>query len=95
MPMDGLTIGAVVYELNNLLEGARVDRINQPEEDEIYLFLRNNGENHKLLLCSNASFARLNVTSTSKPNPPTPSNFCMLLRKYLVGSKIASFRQRA
>ncbi len=93
MPMDGLTIGAVVYELNTLLEGARIDRINQPEEDEIYLFLRNNGENYKLLLCSNASFARLNITSSSKPNPPTPSNFCMLLRKHLVGSRLASLRQ--
>lgn len=93
MPMDGLTIGAVVYELNNLLEGARVDRINQPEDDEIYFFLRNNGENYKLLLCSNASFARLNITNNSKPNPPVPSNFCMLLRKHLIGGRIASFRQ--
>ena len=79
MPMDGLTIGSVVYELNNKLEGARVDRINQPEEDELYFFLRNNGINYKLPLCSNASFARLNITEFSKPNPPVPSNFCMLL----------------
>lgn len=93
MPMDGLTIGAVVYELNKLLEGARVDRINQPEDDELYLFLRNNGENHKLLLCSNASFARLNITATLKQNPPTPTNFCMLLRKHLTGSRLESFKQ--
>lgn len=93
MPMDGLTIGSVVYELNNKLEGARVDRINQPEEDELYFFLRNNGINYKLLLCSNASFARLNITEFSKPNPPVPSNFCMLLRKHLTGGRIASFKQ--
>lgn len=93
MPMDGLTIGAVVYELNNTLYGAKIDRINQPEEDEIYFFLRNNGENYKLLLCSNANFARINITEYSKPNPPTPSNFCMLLRKHLTGGRIASFKQ--
>lgn len=93
MPMDGITIGAVVYELNNKLQGARIDRVNQPEEDELYFFLRNNGENYKLLLCSNANFARLNITDFSKPNPPTPSNFCMLLRKHLVGGRIASFKQ--
>ena len=93
MPMDGLTIGAVVYELNNLLSGARIDRVNQPEEDEIYFFLRNNSENYKLILCSNATFARLNITEYSKPNPPTPSNFCMLLRKHLTGGKISSFKQ--
>ncbi len=93
MPMDGLTIGAVVYELNNTIAGAKIDRINQPEEDEVYFFLRNNGENYKLLLCSNANFARINITDYSKPNPPTPSNFCMLLRKHLIGGRIESFKQ--
>ena len=93
MPMDGLTIGAVVYELNNTLVGGRVDKINQPEDDEIHILVRNNGENHKLLLCSNASFARLNITKITKPNPDVPSNFCMLLRKHLTGAKISSFKQ--
>lgn len=93
MPMDGLTIGAVVYELNNILANGRVDKITQPEDDEIHILIRSNGENHKLLLCSNASFARLNITDITKPNPAVPSNFCMLLRKHLTGSKISSFKQ--
>lgn len=93
MPMDGLTIGAVVYELNNLLKNARVDKINQPEEDELHILVRNNGNNYRLLLCSNASFARLNITEITKPNPSVPSNFCMLLRKHISGAKINRIEQ--
>ncbi len=93
MPMDGLMIRATVFELNNLLQGARVDKVNQPENDELHILTRNNGQNYKLLLCSNANFARLNITEISKSNPITPSSFCMLLRKHLTGAKINRFEQ--
>ena len=93
MPMDGLTIGAIVCELNSLLLGARIDKINQPEKDELVIACRNNGENYKLLLCSNPSFARVNLTRLSKPNPLTPTNFCMLLRKHLTGGRLAEIKQ--
>ncbi len=93
MPMDGLTIGAVIYELNELLIGAKVDKINQPEIDEVVINLRNNGKSFKLLLCTNASFARINISNISKQNPPVPSSFCMLLRKHLTGAKIRLFEQ--
>ncbi len=93
MPMDGLTIKATVFELNNCLCCARVDKINQPENDELHILLRNNGRNYKLLLCSNANFARINITEITKPNPTTPTSFCMLLRKHLAGAKINRFEQ--
>ncbi len=93
MPMDGLTIGAVVHELNNTLLDAKIDRVNQPEVDELVLLCRKNGENYKLLLCSSPSFARLNITSISKQNPSVPPSFCMLLRKHLTGAKIAAIKQ--
>lgn len=93
MPMDGLTIGAVIYELNNVLTGAKVDKVNQPEKDEIVLNLRSNGCTYKLLLCTNASFARINITDISKTNPAVPPSFCMLLRKHLSGARIKGFEQ--
>lgn len=93
MPMDGLTIGAVCAELNAQLTGAKIDKINQPEEDELLLFCRKDGKNHKLLLCSNASFARLGLTAASKQNPLVAPSFCMLLRKHLLSSRIVSFTQ--
>jgi len=93
MPMDGLTIGAVTHEINSLLENARVDRINQPEADEVVLFMRTRGENRKLLLSSNASLARITLTNSNKPNPLTPPAFCMLLRKHLTGARLVSLTQ--
>lgn len=93
MPMDGLTIGAAVREINARVAGGRIDKINQPEEDEIVLFIRSGGENYKLLLCTNASFARLNLTKIQKANPLTPPSFCMLLRKHLTGAKVLGLNQ--
>ena len=93
MPMDGLTIGAVCAELNALLCGAKIDKINQPEEDELILLCRRDGKNHKLLLCSNANFARIGITAATKQNPLAAPAFCMLLRKHLLSSRLLSFSQ--
>ncbi len=93
MPMDGLTIGAVCAELSDALVGARVDKVNQPENDELVIFCRGRDGNEKLFISANASFARLCLTDASKQNPLTPPAFCMLLRKHLNGTKILSFEQ--
>lgn len=93
MPMDGLTLHALTRELNFSLAGARVDRINQPENDEIIINFFIKGENKKLLLCSNASFPRINLTSVQKSNPAVPPAFCMLLRKHLTGAHLVSVTQ--
>ncbi len=93
MPMDGLMIGAVCAELTDALAGARVDKINQPEKDELVFFCRGKDGNKKLFISANASFARLCLTNASKPNPLTPPTFCMLLRKHLSGAKIIAFKQ--
>ena len=57
MPMDGLTLGAMARELNHLLEGGRVDRVQQTERDELMLTLRAQGKNHRLLLSSSPNIA--------------------------------------
>ncbi len=93
MPMDGLTIGAVCWELNTLLANAKIDKINQPETDELIFFCRKNGKNYKLLLCSNPSFARIGITASTKANPQSAPAFCMLLRKHLLSSRLLSFSQ--
>ncbi len=93
MPMDGLTVRALTRELNSSLKGARADRINQPESDEITINFFLKGENKKLLLCSNASFPRVNITSVQKSNPAVPPAFCMLLRKRLTGAHLVSVSQ--
>jgi predicted ribosome quality control (RQC) complex YloA/Tae2 family protein len=94
MPFDGLTIRALTQELNNDLTGARIDKIYQPEKDELNLVIRQPKlGNIRLLLSANARWARLHISTYKPINPPTPSSLCMLLRKYLEGGKITSIEQ--
>lgn len=93
MPMDGLTLGAMARELNHTLYGGRVDRVQQTERDELYLTLRAQGKNHKLLLSSSPNHARVHLTASTKKSPDTPPMFCMLLRKFLINSRFLSVEQ--
>ncbi len=88
MPFDGIVTKCVVNELNNLLSGGRVDKIFQPEADEIVLLIRSNSQNYRLVASANANYPRLHITSAQKENPQIPPVFCMLLRKHLSGGKL-------
>lgn len=57
MPLDGITLGGIIFELNSLLSGGRIDRIQQPEKDEIILLIKNNARQHRLLISANAGSA--------------------------------------
>ena len=88
MAFDGFITKSIVSELNQSLIGAKVNKIFEPTKNEVILSLYNNGKNYSLNLCANPEFCRICLTSYSKPNPQNALNFCMLLRKYLVGGKI-------
>ncbi len=90
MPFDGVVAKCVAYELNKILTGARIEKIYQPEPDEVILHIRSSGYSYKLLLSASASYPRINITSASRENPKDPPMFCMLLRKHLSGGKIIS-----
>lgn len=93
MPFDGVTLGFVARELREKLIGGRVDRVSQPERDEIHLLIRSQGENLRLLLCAGANAARVHLTASAKPNPMEPPMLCMLLRKYLQGGRVTDVRR--
>ena len=93
MPMDGLTIGFAARELDSLLAGGRVDKINQPEKDTVILLIRAGSENRRLLLCASPNNARCHLTAQSFPNPLEPPALCMLLRKQLLGGRVLSVKQ--
>lgn len=94
MPFDGITIRAVTKELHSELVNARIDKIHQPEKDEIILSIRQQGVGSiKLLISANARWARIHTTTSKKENPAIPPSFCMLLRKYLEGGKIREIKQ--
>lgn len=93
MALDGVVLSNIAYELKQLLLGGRVDKIYQPEHDEIIVSVRSLGNNYKILLTANASHARLHLTQIQKDNPMTPPMFCMVLRKHIAGGKITEIEQ--
>ncbi len=93
MPMDGLTLGLIARELNGALVGGRIAKVVQPERDEIILTVRSDGENRQLLLSATANCARAHLTRVKKNNPLEPPALCMLMRKHIVGGRVASIRQ--
>jgi len=90
LPFDGVVAKNVATELYDILVGGRIDKIYQPEQDEILIHIRTKGQNHKLLLSANASYPRIHLTGLSKENPMNPPVFCMLLRKHLQGGRIVN-----
>lgn len=88
MPFDGVVAKSVVQELKELLTGGRIEKIFQPEKDEIILNIRSNSRNYKLAVSSSANYPRIHITEASRENPQTPPMFCMLLRKHLTGGRI-------
>src|SRR5574344_504812 len=88
MALDGIVIHSIITELQTLV-GARVDRILEPENNTIILGVYSHGMNYALNLNISAENYRVNLTTHSKPNPAKCPNFCMVLRKNLIGYKIS------
>ena len=90
MAFDGFVTRAIVVELNKEILNAKIDKINQPDKNSIYLGLYKNGKNYLLHLCIHPENYRIHLTTHPKANPLVAPNFCMLLRKHLLGAKILS-----
>ena len=90
MPLDGICLQAIVQELRPQLLGLRIDKVQQPARDQVILLLRGN---RRVLLNAGASAPRIQLTELSRENPADPPMFCMLLRKHLVGARVADLVQ--
>lgn len=93
MALDGFSISSIISQLKDTILGGRVDKIYQPEKDEIIIQIRNKGNGYKLLLTANASSPRLHFTNVQKENPINAPLFCMVLRKHLSSGKIVNICQ--
>ncbi|MDG3132111.1 NFACT family protein [Streptococcus suis] len=93
MSFDGFFLHHITEELKRDLEGGRIQKINQPFEQEIVLHIRSNRKSHKLLLSAHSVFGRVQLTQTDFSNPKVPNTFTMILRKYLQGAIIESIQQ--
>lgn len=93
MAFDGITTAALVKELTQKLEGGRIYKIAQPEKDELLLTVKNNGNQFRLLISSDASLPLLYLTEDNKKSPMNAPNFCMLLRKHIQNARIIAITQ--
>lgn len=93
MALDAILLSALMGELAPKLEGGRIDKIQQPERDQVIISMRNKGENMRLLINAGAGSGRLQLISAGLENPAEPPMFCMLLRKHLIGGRIEKLTQ--
>ncbi|HET8131629.1 TPA: Rqc2 family fibronectin-binding protein PavA [Streptococcus pneumoniae] len=93
MSFDGFFLHHIVEELRNELVNGRIQKINQPFEQELVLQICSNRQSHRLLLSAHPVFGRIQLTQTTFENPAQPSTFIMVLRKYLQGALIESIEQ--
>ena len=93
MAFDATFMGAVLEEVRSVATGARVEKIHQPSRDTVIFLLRCEGGRQKLLFAANPTAPRLHLTTANPENPAEPPMFCMLLRKHLMGGRLAGVEQ--
>lgn len=94
MALDGIFLKSLINNLNDSIIDSKIDKINQPEKDEVILTLRKNRKNLKLLISASSQFARLHLTNIQKSNPIKAPLYLMVLRKYLLGGTITNITQK-
>lgn len=88
MAFDGIVTKSIVTELNKFILNGKINKVFEPNKNEIILGIYNNGKNYALNCSICSDNYRINLTTNSKPNPINAPGFCMLLRKHLIGGKI-------
>ncbi|EMC58446.1 Rqc2 family fibronectin-binding protein [Streptococcus mutans] len=93
MSFDGFFLHHLTKELQEQILWGRIQKVNQPFEQELVLTIRNNRQNYKLLLSAHPVFGRVQLTKTDFQNPQSPNTFTMIMRKYLQGALIENIEQ--
>lgn len=93
MALDGIFIHSILEELKCYILNGRVDKVNQPEKDEIIISIKNERKTYKLLVSASSVYPKIHLTKIAKQNPMQPPMFCMVLRKHLNGGRIIDIRQ--
>lgn len=89
MPADVITLNANAKELDKILSGGKIEKVYQPETDEITLSIKAQGREHILVISASPAHPRIHITTKKKENALNAPAFCMLLRKYLTGAIIS------
>lgn len=93
MAFDGIVIANLACDIRQKLLGGKINKIAQPEKDELLFTIKNNRETLRLSISANASLPLVYFTENNKPGPLTAPNFCMLLRKHIGTGRIVEVNQ--
>ena len=93
MALDGISIHALVYEFNKNLLNGKINKISQPEREELLITINTQNGNKRLLISANASLPFMYLTADNKPAPAQAPGFCMLLRKHIGAGRIIEISQ--
>ena len=93
MALDGISIHALVYEFNQNLLNGKINKISQPEREELLITINTQNGNKRLLISANASLPFMYLTADNKPAPAQAPGFCMLLRKHIGAGRIIEISQ--
>ncbi len=88
MAFDGIVTKCIVNELNSSILDGKINKVFEPNKNEIILGVYSGGKNYALNICIDSSNCRINLTTHSKPNPQNALTYNMLLRKHIIGYKI-------
>ena len=80
MALDGAFLRHIKQELEGSLLGARVDKIHQPNREELVVAFRTREAAYRVLFSARANSARVHFTTIPLENPKQPPMLCMLLR---------------
>ena len=94
MAFDGIVTKKVVDELKDL-KNYKIDKVYQPDKNTVILGLYGNFTNVALLACISSNNYRIHLTTHTIKNPTVAPNFCMLLRKHILGYKIKNIYTKA
>ena len=93
MAFDAFFLAAVLEEVRQAADMARVEKIHQPSRDTVILQLKTQTGRQKLQFVLSPTAPRLHLTASNPENPAEPPMFCMLLRKHLSGARLAEISQ--
>ncbi len=94
MAFDGIVTAAMAYELREKLLLGKIEKVYQPEPDELVFHIHTKNGKHRLYMSAASDHARMHLITDNPPNPPVPLAFCMLLRKHLQGGRITDISQK-
>ncbi|SES69654.1 Predicted component of the ribosome quality control (RQC) complex, YloA/Tae2 family, contains fibronectin-binding (FbpA) and DUF814 domains [Pseudobutyrivibrio sp. C4] len=93
MALDGISIHALVHEFNETFLNGKINKISQPEKEELLITINTQNGNKRLLISANASLPFMYITDENKTAPAQAPGFCMLLRKHIGAGRIIEISQ--